>query len=218
MARGAHKVNPVGFRIGVNKNWTSRWYASKREYADKLLDDDKARKLIETRLKAAGVAQVVIKRLINKVVVEIYVSRPGVVIGRSGAGIQTLKDDLTKLLKQNVDIRPFEVKNPETIAKLVGETIAAQCEKRVSPKIAATKAMEAARDSGLVKGISIWIGGRIRGAEIARVEKVEWGTVPRHTLRADIDYAHVEAQVPKAGIHGIKVWINKGEKPTYTID
>ena len=92
MARGAHKVNPVGFRIGVNKNWTSRWYASKKDYADKLLDDDKARKLIETRLKAAGVAQVVIKRLINKVVVEIYVSRPGVVIGRSGAGIQTLKD------------------------------------------------------------------------------------------------------------------------------
>jgi small subunit ribosomal protein S3 len=218
MARGAHKINPIGFRLGVNKNWSSRWYASKLEYADKFLSDVEVRKLIETKLKSAGVASIVIKRMINKTVVEISVARPGVVIGRGGAGITQLKDELTKLLKQSVDIKIFEIKNPDTVAKIVAENIAMQCEKRVNPKIAATKAMEAAKDSNLVKGIQIWIGGRIKGAEIARNEKVRWGVVPRHTLRADIDYAFTEAQVPGAGKHGIKVWINKGEKSTYSID
>ncbi len=218
MARGAHKINPIGFRLGVNKNWKSRWYATKEEYADKFLSDIQVRKLVEGKLKSAGVASVVIKRMINKIVIEISVARPGVVIGRGGAGINALKDELTKMLKQAVDIKIFEVKNPDTVAKLVAENIAMQCERRINPKIAASKAMEAAKDTGLVKGIQIWVGGRIRGAEQARVEKVKWGVVPRHTLRADLDYAFVEAQVPGAGKHGIKVWINKGEKNTYSID
>jgi small subunit ribosomal protein S3 len=218
MARGAHKIHPIGFRLGVNKNWSSRWYATKETYADKFLDDVKARKLVDQKLKAAGVASVIIKRLINKVVIEINVARPGVVIGRGGAGITALKDELTTLLKQNVDIKIFEIKNPDTVAKIVAENIAMQCEKRVAPKIAMSKAMEAAKESGLVKGIAIWVGGRIKGAEMARSEKIRWGVIPRHTLRADIDYAFVEASVPKAGRHGIKVWINKGEKNTYTID
>ncbi len=218
MARGSHKVNPVGFRVGVNKNWTSRWYANKETYADKFLVDRKIKKLVNEKLKAAGVASVVIKRMVNKIVVELYVARPGVVIGRSGAGITAFKDELTKLVNQPVEVKPFEVKNPDIIAKLVAENIAAQCEKRINPKMAMQKAADAAKATGLIKGITIWVGGRIKGADMARVEKVSWGFVPRHTIRADIDYANVEGQVPRAGKHGIKVWINKGEKNTYAID
>jgi len=218
MARGAHKVNPIGFRIGVNKNWNSRWYASKEDYAEKYLSDRKVNALVEEKLKQAGVASIVIKRLINKVLIEISVARPGVVIGRGGAGINALKEELTKLLKTNVDIKIFEIKNPDVIAKLVAENIAQQCERRINPKMAAGKAVEAAKNTGLVKGIEVWIGGRIKGAEMARREKVRWGVVPRHTIRADLDYAFVEAMVPQAGKHGIKVWINKGEKSSYSID
>lgn len=218
MARGAHKVNPVGFRLGVNKNWNSRWYASKEDYAEKYLSDKQVNKLVEEKLKQAGVASIIIKRLINKVLIEISVARPGVVIGRGGAGINALKEELTKLLKTNVDIKIFEIKNPDVVAKLVAENIAQQCERRVNPKMAASKAVEAAKNTGLVKGIEVWIGGRIKGAEMARREKVRWGVVPRHTIRADLDYAFTEAQVPQAGKHGIKVWINKGEKSSYSID
>ena len=218
MARGAHKINPIGFRIGVNKNWDSRWYANKHDYADLLLSDLKARALINKKLKAAGVSQIIIKRLINKVVIEIYVARPGVVIGRSGAGIQTLKDELTRLLRQPVEVKPFEVKNPDAIAKLVAENIAAQCERRINPKVAMQKAADAAMATGQIKGIAIWVGGRIKNADMARVEKVKQGVIPRHTLRADIDYAFTVGQVPRAGKHGVKVWINRGEKNTYSVD
>lgn len=218
MARGAHKVHPIGFRVGINKNWSSRWYASKLDYADKFLSDDKAKKLIVERLKAAGIADVVIKRFINKVVAEVSVARPGVVIGRGGAGINQLKEDLGKLLKQSVEIKIFEVKNPETVARIIAENVAQQCEKRVNPKMAMSKALEAAKETGLVKGVEIWVAGRIKGAEIARREKIKWGTIPRHTLRADIDYAFTFAMVPGAGKHGIKVWVSKGEKMNYSID
>ncbi len=218
MARGAHKVNPVGFRLGVNKNWMSRWYANKNEYADRFLSDLEIRNLIETKLKQAGVASVIIKRFINKVLVEVSVARPGIVIGRGGEGINKLKGELTKLLKQSVDIKIYEVKQPDIVAKLVAENIAMQCERRMAPKVAASRAAEAAMETKQVKGIQIWVGGRIKGADIARVEKVKIGVIPRHTLRADIDYAFTEAQVPGLGKHGVKVWINKGEKPTYSID
>lgn len=218
MARGAHKINPVGFRLGVNKNWKSRWYANKNEYADRFLSDLEIRNLVETKLKQAGVASVIIKRFINKVLVEVSVARPGIVIGRGGEGINKLKGELTKLLKQSVEIKIYEVKQPDIVAKLVAENIALQCEKRMAPKVAASKAADAAMETNQIKGIQIWIGGRIKGADIARVEKVKIGVIPRHTLRADIDYAFTEAQVPGLGIHGIKVWINKGEKPTYSID
>lgn len=218
MARGAHKINPIGFRLGVNKNWKSRWYANKNDYADKFLSDIKVRQLVETKLKTAGVASVIVKRFINKTLVEVSVARPGVVIGRGGAGINALKDDLTKLLKQDVDVKIYEVKNPDTVAKLVAENIALQCEKRVNPQIAAAKAAEAAMSNEAVKGVQIWIGGRIKGADIARVVKVKHGVIPRHSLRVDLDYAAARAQVPALGVHGIKVWINKGEKTTYSID
>jgi len=218
MARGAHKVNPIGFRIGINKNWDSRWYANRKEYSDNFLTDLKFKRLIAVKLKSGGVASVIIKRLINKVLVEISVAKPGVVIGRGGAGITTLKDELSKLSKQQVEVKIFEVKNPDAVARIVAENIAMQCEKRVAPQIAISKAIQSAKENEAIKGMEIWIGGRIKGAEMARRVKGKFGVVPRQTLRADLDYAFAEAQVPGAGKHGIKVWINKGEKTTYNID
>lgn len=213
-----NKTNTTSVRIGLNKNWKSVWYQDKAAYADTFLQDLKIRKLVEDKLKNAGVAEVVIKRTMNNVTVEVMVARPGVVIGRGGAGIDTLKKDLKKLTKTDVDVKAFEVKRPEIEARLVAENIASQCERRIAPKVAARRAAEAAMDTGLIKGITVQIRGRIRGAEIARSEKISLGVVPRHTLRADIDYGFVEAQVPSAGKHGVKVWINKGEKQTYSIE
>lgn len=218
MARGAHKVHPTGFRLGINKAWQSRWYAPKDKYADQFLVDNKLREMIYKELKTAGVSSVVIKRTMTKIIVEISVARPGVVIGKGGVAITGLKKKLDRIAKQDVEPKIFEVKNPETIAKLVADNIAYQLERRMSPKIAAEKAKLAAMESGKAKGIVIWIGGRIGGAEMARVEKAEAGEVPRHTLRYDIDYGFAEAQVPGSGKHGIKVWINKGEKSGYSID
>lgn len=218
MARGSHKVNPIAFRIGTNKNWSSRWYSDRKTYGEKIFGDIKCKKLINERLKQAGVGDVIIRRQNSRIYVDINVARPGIVIGRGGEGITKLKQDLTKLLKQVVEVKIFEIKNPETIAKIVAETIAMQCEKRMNPRVAMSKAIEAAKESGIVKGIDIWVGGRIKGAEMARKEKSKWGTVPRHTIRADLDYAFTEANVPGAGKHGIKVWINKGEKNTYNIE
>lgn len=218
MARGVHKVNPVGFRIGVNKNWKSRWFAEKNQYADLFLSDIKLREKIEKKLKNAGVASVVIKRSMNKTLIEVEVARPGVVIGKGGSAINDLKTELSKEAKQPVEVKIFEVKKPEIEAKLVAENIAMQCERRVAPKIAAQRAIDAAMETNMIKGIAIWIGGRIRGADMARVEKFKKGNIPRHTIRANIDYAFAEASVPVAGKHGIKVWINKGEKTSYSID
>ena len=144
-------------------------------------------------------------------------ARPGVVIGKGGTAIADLKKELEKIAGSDVEPKIFEVKQPEAVAKLAAENIAMQCERRINPKQAAERVAKAAMESGSVKGITIWVGGRIRGAEMARVEKVAKGVVPRHTLRVDLDYAFTEAQVPGAGKHGIKVWINKGEKTTYSI-
>jgi len=154
---------------------------------------------------------------LNKVTVEMRAARPGVVIGKGGAGIEEIKGELKKIAKTEVDLKVFEVKRPEIIAKLVAENIASQCERRVKAKVAGQRAIDGAMETGAIKGISVWISGRIGGAEIARTEKLEEGNVSRHSLRADIDYANVEAQVPGLGKHGIKVWINKGEKHTYDV-
>lgn len=213
-----NKSNAASMRLGINKNWKAVWYQSDSTYAETFLQDREIRKMIEVKLKNAGVADIMIKRTMNKILIEVSVARPGVVIGRGGSGIEALQKDLHKISKSDIEVKVFEVKRPEVEAKLVGETIANQCERRIAPKQAARRAAEAAMDTGLIKGIEILISGRIRGAEIARKEHIRLGVVPRHTLRADIDYALVEAQVPGAGKHGIKVWINKGEKQTYSLD
>lgn len=213
-----NRTNPIAMRLGINKNWNSIWYKDKHEYGDTAANDREVRKLIEAEIKNAGVADLLIKRSMSKVSLEIRVARPGVVIGKGGEGIDELRTKLKKVTgSSDVDVKVFEVKRPEIEAKLVGENIASQCERRIHPKRAAARAVDAARDTGMIKGIMVQVAGRIRGAEIARTETVKWGNVPKHTLRADIDYAFVEAQVPSAGKHGIKVWINKGEKNNYEI-
>ena len=220
MARGSHKINPELYRLGINKNWKSRWYVDKKDYANVFLVDTKIRNFVENTLKTSGVGSIIIKRTVKKIIVEISVARPGVVIGRGGTAILDLKKKLENIAKQEVEPKIYEIKNPEIVASLIAQNIAMQCERRVPPRVAAERARKAAIDSGLIKGFIVWIGGRIKGGEMARVEKVSWGegNVPRHTLRSDIDFAFAEAQVPLAGKHGIKVWVNKGEKNTYSID
>ncbi|MBD3280255.1 30S ribosomal protein S3 [Candidatus Dojkabacteria bacterium] len=206
------KVNPVGFRLGVNKGWKSIWYADKSSYADLLESDLEARRFIKKHLKNAGVHDIKIKRSMNKIRIEVTVARPGVVIGRGGAGIEELKKKLNKLLNTNVDLQILEIKRPETSARIIAGNIADQLERRIVPKFAANREIENAKNSGEVKGVRVWVSGRIKGVEIARTEKFQWGTVPLQTLRADIDFYQKSAQVPNAGKHGVKVWIYKGEK------
>jgi small subunit ribosomal protein S3 len=207
-----NKVNPHGFRLGVNKGWNSVWYAPKQQFADLLLEDLKVREFIRNTLQSAGVDNVRVKRSNNKVLVEVTVARPGVVIGRGGSSIEELKKKLKRMIKGDVELKIFEVKRPETLARLIAENIKAQVTRRVVPKYAIQREIENAKASGIVKGIRVWISGRIKGAEIARTEKFQWGSVPLQTLRADIDYEYVVAQVPNAGKQGIKVWVNLGEK------
>lgn len=207
----AQKVNPTGFRLGVNKGWQSVSFVSKDRYADSLHQDLAIREYIEDKLKSAGVVVTEIKRSMNKIEIEINVARPGVVIGRGGEGIEVVKKDLRKIAHSPVDVKLFEVKQPEASAKLIGQNIASQLVRRVVPKFAAQREINNIKGVQGVKGIRIWVSGRIKGAEIARTEKFHWGSVPLQTLRADIDYCYSCCAVPNAGIHGIKVWVYKGE-------
>lgn len=206
------KIHPVGLRLGINKGWKSNWYAEKDSYAEFLHNDLMVRKYITEKLRSAGVHDIVIKRSMNKIAVEITVARPGVVIGRGGSGIEELKKDLNRLLKTAVDLKILEIKRPETSARLISQNIKEQLERRIVPKYAAQREIDNARNTGEVKGVRIWVSGRIKGVEIARTEKFQWGTVPLQTLRADIDYFYQSASVPNAGKHGIKVWVYRGEK------
>lgn len=208
------KVHPRGFRLGINKQWESYYYVDKEDYADTLQEDLLIRKLIEKKLKNARVDSITIKRAMNRLLIEVNVARPGVAIGRGGAGMEELKEEIQKISKQKPEIKLYEVKRPEISSKIVAENVAEQVSRRVIPKFAAQKEIENAQQSGMIKGIKIWVSGRIKGAEIARTEKFQWGTVPLHTLRADVDYTFLDCLVPNAGIHGIKVWIYKGEKAT----
>jgi len=207
-----HKVNPTGYRLGVNKGWNSVWYATKEEFADNLHEDIKIRDYILKKLFNAGVESVIVKRSMNKVMLEVKVARPGIVIGRGGAGIEELKNILKKMVKSEIELKIFEIKRPETVAKIVADNIKAQLERRTVPKYAVSREIENAKNSNIVLGIRVWVSGRIKGVEIARTEKFQWGTVPLQTLRANIDYCYLTAAVPNAGIHGIKVWIYTGEK------
>jgi len=206
------KVNPKGIRIGYNQGWNSVWYAPKEKYADLLHEDIKVREFVFRKLQNAGVNDVIIKRSMNKILIEVSVARPGVVIGRGGAGIEALKKELNKMMEGAVEVKIFEIKRPEIKARLIAENIRGQLVRRIVPKFAVLRELENVKKSGVVKGIKIWVSGRIKGAEIARTEKFQWNSVPLQTLRADIDYAFLEAQVPNAGKHGIKVWVYLGEK------
>jgi small subunit ribosomal protein S3 len=203
------KVHPIGFRVGVIRTWDSRWYAKGQTYFDYIHEDLKLRKYLKTKLKHAGVAKIEIERAASKVKLIIHTARPGVVIGKKGTGIDTLKADVQSLTKNEVFLSIQEVRKPDTDGQLVAESIAQQLEKRVSWRRALKKSIAAAIKGG-VRGIKIRVSGRLDGAEIARSEWYNEKSVPLHTLRADIDYGTAEA-LTAYGIIGLKVWIYKGD-------
>jgi small subunit ribosomal protein S3 len=202
------KVHPVGFRLGVVKDWDSRWLAE-RNYADQLAEDIRIRNYIHDRLKHAAVSKVVIERPARNARISIYTARPGMVIGKKGEDIEKLRKEVQKLSDEQIHINIEEIRKPETDAKLVAENVAQQLERRVSFRRAMKRAVGNAMRLG-AQGIKISAGGRLGGSEIARTEWYREGRVPLHTLRADIDYGLAEA-VTTYGVIGVKVWIFKGE-------
>ncbi len=205
------KVNPISMRLQVNKNWRSRWFAPKRDYAAKLQKDLQVRKLIEDKFSnRAIINKIEIERSLGLVTVNVYTAKAGVLIGRAGAGAQELKSQIEKIMDMQARLNIEEVKRPDLAAKLVAENIARQLERRINFRRAVKMAAQNTMNSG-AKGVRIEVAGRLNGAEMSRREKEIQGSVPLHTLRADIDYHLATAQIPGAGIVGIKVWIYKGE-------
>jgi len=203
------KVNPIGMRLQVNRTWDSRWYANTKDYGDLLLEDLRMRDFIRKDCVQAGVARIIIERPHKKCRVTIHTARPGVIIGKKGADIETLRKKLAAMTTSELHLNIVEVRKPELDAQLVGESIAQQLERRVSFRRAMKRAVQNAMRMGAL-GIRVNVAGRLGGAEIARTEWYREGRVPLHTLRADIDYAHAEG-LTAYGIIGIKVWIFKGE-------
>ena len=203
------KVSPVGLRIGINKDWESKWYAPSKDFSKYLNTDIKIRKYLDKNLKGSSVASVVIERNKKRTNIIINTSKPGIVIGRGGEEIEKLKKALAKLTGEEIYLSIVEIKEPDLNAALVAEQIAMQIENRASFRVAQKKAIRNTMKAG-AKGIKTLVSGRLNGAEIARSEGYNEGTVPLHTLRADIDYAHKEADTIYGKI-GVKVWIYKGE-------
>ncbi|SEN81813.1 SSU ribosomal protein S3P [Loktanella fryxellensis] len=204
-----NKVNPIGMRLQVNRTWDSRWYADTKDYGNLLLEDLAIKAFIRKEAKMAGISHVIIERPHRKCRVTIHAARPGVIIGKKGADIETLRAKLAKLTKSELHLNIVEVRKPEMDAALVAENIGQQLERRVSFRRAMKRAVQSTMRMGAL-GIRVNLSGRLGGAEIARTEWYREGRVPLHTLRADIDYALFEAMTPY-GIIGIKVWIFKGE-------
>ena len=204
-----NKVNPIGMRLQVNRTWDSRWFANTKDYGDLLLEDLKIREFIKKECAQAGVARVIIERPHKKCRVTIHTARPGVIIGKKGADIETLRKKIATMTVSELHLNIVEVRKPELDAQLVAESIAQQLERRVSFRRAMKRGVQNAMRMGAL-GIRVNVGGRLGGAEIARTEWYREGRVPLHTLRADIDYANAEASTAY-GIIGIKVWIFKGE-------
>lgn len=203
------KVSPHGLRVGIIKDWSSKWYANKQDFAKNLVEDNKLRTYIKTTLKAASIANITIERKAEDVKVNIFTAKPGMIIGKGGAEIEKLKAKLEKMTSKKVAINIVEVKNIDMSSQLVAEAVALQLEKRVSFRRAMKMAMQKTMKAG-AKGIKIAVSGRLGGAEIARTESYSEGTIPLQTLRADIDYGFAEA-LTTYGIIGVKVWIYKGE-------
>ena len=202
------KAHPIGNRLGIIKGWDSNWFGGNK-YADKLVEDEKIRKYLAARINKGGVAKVVIERTLKRITVTIHTARPGIVIGKGGAEVDKIKEELKKLTKKDVQINIFEIKRPELDARLVGEGIAKQLEARISFRRAMKMSIQSTMRMG-AEGIKIMCSGRLGGAEMARTEQYKDGRIPLHTFRADIDYALSEALTTYGKI-GIKVWICKGE-------
>ena len=206
------KVNPISFRLQVHKNWSSRWFAGKRDFAKWLTEDIKIRELVEAKFASRPtINRIDIERSANLITVTIHTAKAGVVIGRGGAGITELKKDIERIASLPVRINVEEVKRPELAAKLVAENIARQLERRANFRRATKMAAQNTMNAG-AKGIRIEVAGRLNSAEMARREKIIEGSVPLHTLRADIDFHTARANCPGVGIVGVKVWIYKGER------
>jgi len=203
------KVNPIGFRTGVNKDWSANWFANKKDFGVLLNKDSKIRKYIEKNMKDAAISEVLIERTDKRTDIKIYTAKPGVIIGHGGEDIEKLRKELKKLVDEDVYVSIMEVKNPNLNAKLVAEQIAQQIEARAPFRSAQKRAIRNTMKAG-AKGIKTAVSGRLGGAEMARTEGYVEGTVPLHTIRADIDYAIAEANTTYGKI-GVKVWIYKGE-------
>ena len=204
-----HKVNPIGLRVGINRTWDSRWFASRGEYGKLLHEDMHIREHIMKQRRQGGISKVVIERPAKLCRVSIYAARPGVIIGKKGADIEKLRSQLAKMTDSDVKLNIVEIRKPEIDAKLVAQGIADQLERRIAFRRAMKRAVQSAMRLG-ADGIRVQCGGRLGGAEIARVEQYREGRVPLHTLRANVDYAEAEA-LTAYGIIGIKVWVFKGE-------
>ena len=204
-----HKVNPIGIRLGISKDWNSKWYAPKREFAQYLVADLKVRELLKKRLSQAGVSRIQIERPAKNARITIHTARPGVVIGKKGEDIEKLRKDVSEIMGVPAHINVNEVRKPELDAQLVSENIAQQLERRIMFRRAMKRTVQNAMRLGAL-GIKVNVGGRLNGAEIARSEWYREGRVPLHTLRADIDYGFAEARTTY-GVIGVKVWIYKGE-------
>ena len=203
------KVNPIGFRLGINRGWDSVWFSKKREYGKLLIEDYKIRDYDKKNVVNSGVSQVLIERTSKKCIVSIYTSRPGFVIGKKGSDIEKIKKNLSKISNTEISLNIKEVKKPELNAYLVAENIAQQLVKRIAYRKTMKRAIQSALRLG-AKGIRVCLAGRLAGNEIARTEWLREGSVPLHTFRANVDYAEAEA-LTTYGIIGVKVWIYKGE-------
>ncbi|MCF8340827.1 MAG: 30S ribosomal protein S3 [Chitinophagaceae bacterium] len=204
------KTNPIGNRLGIIRGWESNWYGSRKDYSVKLIEDHKIRTYLTARINKGGIAKIVIERTLNKLIVTIHTSKPGIIIGKGGNEVDRIKEELKKLTgKEDVQINIFEIRRPELDANIVGDTIAKQIENRINFKRAIKMAIASTLRMG-AEGIKVKVSGRLGGAEIARSEEIKSGRVPLHTFRMDIDYASVFALTVYGKI-GIKVWICKGE-------
>jgi small subunit ribosomal protein S3 len=204
------KANPIGNRLGIIRGWESNWYGNKKDFATKLIEDNKIRTYLNARINKGGIAKIVIERTLNKLIVTIHTSKPGIIIGKGGGEVDRIKEELKKLTgKEDVQINILEIRRPELDANIVGDTIARQIENRINYKRAIKMAIASALRMG-AEGIKVKVAGRLGGAEIARTEEIKQGRVPLHTYRMDIDYANVFALTVYGKI-GIKVWICKGE-------
>lgn len=203
------KVNPISNRLGIIRGWDSNWYGG-NNYADKLIEDNKIRKYLQTRLSKASISRIIIERTLKLVTVTVSTARPGIIIGKGGQEVDKLKEELKKLTGKDVQINIFEIKRPELDAVIVANNVARQLEGRMAYRRAIKTAISSTIRMG-AEGIKVQISGRLNGAEMARAEIYKEGRIPLHTLRADIDY-HLAEALTKTGLLGIKVWISKGER------
>ena len=203
------KVNPHGARVGVIFDWSTRWYAGKKDFANNLIEDFKLRELLKEKFYSTGISRIDIERSASRMTVTLFAGKPGMIIGRSGKGIEDLKAEVEKFVGHAVNIRVMDVKNPDADAQLIAENIAQQLEKRIAFRRAMKQSIQRAMKTG-AKGVKISIGGRLGGADIARTEHYHEGSIPLQTLRANIDYGFAEAKTTYGRL-GVKVWVYKGQ-------